>query len=79
MKSQLSNEVNVAPSSTHGHYVVEAREVINLDTVNEMFLVEGKSKLVTDNHTTLNMDEDCLISCQRVPDPLSGFKRKVLD
>lgn len=69
-------EINVAPSSTEGHFVKEAHKVINLDEVNETFLVEGSSKLVTKNHTTLNMDEDCMITCQTVYNPfLEAFEK----
>lgn len=60
---------NIAPSSDNGHYVHGAKNVINLDEVNETFRVEGKSQLVTKNHTTLEMNEDCLITCQQVYDP----------
>lgn len=71
METTVKNKVNVAPSSSHGHYVEDAREVINLDNVNETFLVKGKSKLTTSNHTTLDIEEDCLITCQQVYDPFA--------
>ena len=58
--------VNVAPSSTHGHFIEDAEQVINLDNVNETFHVKGKSVLTTTNHTTLNIEEDYLITCQTV-------------
>ncbi len=67
----ITTKVNVAPSSSHGHFIEEARNVVNLDKVNETFLVEGKSKLTTTNHTTLEIEEDCLITCQRVYNPFS--------
>ena len=60
------HKVNVAPSSVSGHFVEEAEQVINLDAVNETFYVKGKSKLTTQNHTTLEMEEDCMITCQVV-------------
>lgn len=63
---------NVSPSSTEGHFVKGAKKVINLDNVNETFRVEGKSELVTKNHTTLEMNEDCLITCQTVFDPFAA-------
>lgn len=71
--------VNVAPSSTEGHFVKDAKKVVNLDAINETFLVEGKSKLVTKNHTTLDMKEDCLITCQTVYDPFKGLFIKSKD
>ena len=39
-------KVNVAPSSDSGHYIEKAKQVINLDEVNETFFVEGESFLV---------------------------------
>lgn len=78
METQVK-QINVAPSSTEGHFVQEAKKVINLDNVNETFSVEGKSKLVTKNHTTLNMEEDCLITCQVVYDPFKESFNKSHD
>ena len=69
-------KINVAPSSDAGHYVEKAKEVVNLDEVNETYLVKGKSQLTTKNHTTLEMEEDCLITCQVVYDPFrKAFER----
>lgn len=65
-------KVNVAPSSTHGHFVEDAEQVVDLDKLNETFRVKGESKLTTTNHTTLTIKEDCLITCQTVYDPFSG-------
>ena len=71
--------VNVAPSSTHGHFIEDAEQVINLDNVNETFHVKGKSVLTTTNHTTLNIEEDCLITCQTVYDPFKESFTKSRD
>ncbi|MDR1089922.1 MAG: hypothetical protein LBL79_02510 [Prevotella sp.] len=71
--------INVSPSSTEGHFVTNAKKVVNLDKVNETFLVEGKSKLVTRNHTTLEMEDGCLITCQVVYDPFSKAFEKSRD
>jgi len=71
--------VNVAPSSDSGHYVENAKEVVNLDEVNDTFLVKGKSILTTKNHTTLEMKEDCLITCQVVYDPFDKAFEKSRD
>lgn len=71
--------INVAPSSTEGHFVEQSKKVVNLDKVNETFLVEGKSKLTTKNHTTLDMKEDCLITCQVVYDPFQKAFEKSKD
>ena len=61
--------VNVAPSSTSGHYIQEAIKVVNLDEVKESFFIEGKSRLVTKNHTTLNIQDSCMITTQVVYNP----------
>ena len=74
-----TNAVSVAPSSTHGHYVNGAKQVINLDEVNETFLVQGASTLETSNHTTLKMPKDCLITCQTVYNPFTEMYNKSMD
>jgi len=73
-------KVNVAPSSDEGHFVVGADNIINLDPEStESFVVEGKSTLVTKNHTTLEMEDSCLINTQVVYNPLSRAYEKVRD
>lgn len=72
-------KVSVAPTSTHGHFVKGAKKVINLDELNETFLVEGASVLETSNHTTLEMPEDCLITCQTVYNPFTEMYNKSKD
>ena len=71
--------VNVAPSSTEGHFVEKAARVVNLDNATESILVRGKSVLTTKNHTTLKMEEDCLVSCQVVYNPFSKMMEKSRD
>ena len=78
MKKVLER-INVAPSSTHGHFVEEAKNVILLDEITETFDVKGKSKLVTSNHTTLERSEDCTIICQNVYNPLTQMLEKSRD
>lgn len=72
-------KVNVAPSSEEGHFVENATKVIDLDSVNEAFLVTGKSVLKTKNHTTLKMNDSCLIICQQVVNPLNGLIENAKD
>lgn len=74
-----TKSINVAPSSTEGHFVKNAANVVELDNINETFAVEGKSELVTKNHTSLKMDEDCLITCQTVYDPFKESFAKSKD
>jgi hypothetical protein len=76
MKNQ---PVNVAPSSTEGHFIKGAKRVVNLDAINETFLVEGPSVLETKNHTTLEIEKDCLITCQVVYNPFSNLYTKSRD
>lgn len=71
--------INIAPSSDAGHFVKGAKQVINLDKVNETFLVEGASVLETKNHTTLEMKETCLITCQQAYNPFKKMFEKVKD
>jgi len=79
MNTTISKPVNVAPSSSSGHYVKGAKKVVNLDKVNETFVVEGESVLETKNHTSLNMESDCLITCQTVYNPFSKMFDKSRD
>ena len=76
---ELQEKVNVAPSSTDGHYVSGAKNVVKIDDLNESFYVQGSSILESKNHTSLNMDDDCLITCQQVYNPLSKMFEKSLD
>lgn len=76
---ETTEKVNVAPSSTEGHYVVGAKNVVNLDKINETFLVDGPAKLETKNHTTLEMEEGCIITCQVVYNPFSKMYNKSRD
>lgn len=71
--------VNVAPSSTSGHYIQDAEKVVNLDNVAETFFVEGKSKLVTKNHTTLHQEQSCLITTQQVYNPFAKMFERSKD
>lgn len=77
--TNVLERVNVAPSSNEGHFVEKAKRVINLDEVTEAFFVEGKSQLVTKNHTTLEMKDDCLINCQVVYDPFAKMYERSRD
>lgn len=72
--------VNVAPASTAGHFVEQAKNVINLDSINDTYLVQGKSILTTKNHTTLEQNTDiCLITTQQVFNPYSKMFEKSKD
>lgn len=79
MKTETKS-INVSPSSSEGHFIVGAKQVINLDNVNETFLVEGKAVLETANHTTLEVEaEKSIITCQQVYNPFSKMFSKSRD
>jgi hypothetical protein len=78
METQLKG-VNVAPSSTSGHYIKKAKKVVNLDNVKETFFVEGESELVTKNHTTLHQKQSCLITTQQVYNPFAKMFERSKD
>lgn len=72
-------KVNVAPSSDEGHFVQGKAQVVMLDEVTESFRVIGESELVTKNHTTLQMKESCVVSCQQVYNPFSKMMERSRD
>ena len=77
---QTAFRVNVAPSSDEGHYVEsDDHRAVILDEVNETAFVPGPSRLVTENHTTLEQPEPVLITCQRVVNPLTGLLERSRD
>ncbi len=71
MKTETSEKVNVARNSTAGHFVEKAKKVVCLDNVKEAFFVEGDAALTTNNHKTLPLEKDCLITPQQVYNPYS--------
>jgi hypothetical protein len=76
---QITKKINVAPSSTEGHFVEKAKQVIELDKINETFMVKGEAVLTTKNHTTLEIKEDSLITCQRVYNPFAKMFERSKD
>ncbi len=72
-------KVNISPSSTHGHFIEKAIKVVELDSINEIYYVEGPSELTTNNHTTINNEEDCMIICQTVYNHFLGKEIKSKD
>ena len=79
MKTETMIKKNIAPSSDNGHFVEGKAQVIDLDVVNETFVVKGKATLTTANHTTLDLAENCIITCQQVFDPLKQAFQKSRD
>lgn len=75
----MKTSVNVAPSSTEGHFIKGAKNVVNIDKINETFRIEGSATLETKNHTSLEIKESCLITCQVVFNPFSKMYTKSKD
>lgn len=73
------SKTNVAPTSDNGHFVENAMRVVMLDEVTESFFVEGKSRLTTKNHSTLEMEDDCLVNCQVVYNPFEKMYQRSAD
>jgi hypothetical protein len=78
MKTNV-NSVNVAPSSTSGHFIEGAKQVINLDVSAETFFVKGESLLTTKNHTSLKQKDSSLITTQMVFNPFANVFEKAKD
>ena len=77
---ETETKINVAPSSSEGHHIKGAKQVICLDKINETFLVEGSATLETKNHTSLEIEEDySLITCQVVYNPFEKMYSKSKD
>jgi hypothetical protein len=79
MNQVMEKMVNVAPTSTSGHFIKGAKNVINIDNINDTYFVDGESELVTQNHTTLKQDTSCLITTQMVYNPFSKMFEKSKD
>ncbi len=52
---------------------------VNIDKINETFHVKGAAVLETKNHTSLEIKEDCLITCQVVYNPFAKMYTKSQD
>ena len=72
-------KINIAPSSNNGHCITKTKKVINLDLINETYLIEEPAELVTENHTTLIQEEEGLITCQVVYNPFARMFEKSKD
>ncbi len=77
MKTEM--KINIAPSSNNGHFITKTKKVIDLDLINETYLIEEPAELVTENHTTLIQEEKGLITCQVVYNPFARMFEKSKD
>lgn len=75
----METKINVAKTSTEGHFVEKAKQVVCLDEVKEAFFVEGDAELTTKNHQTLSLEKDCLIMPQQVYNPYSKMLERSKD
>jgi hypothetical protein len=74
-----TQSVNVALTSTEGHFVKTNAKVICLDNVKEAFFVEGEASLTTKNHQTLPLEKDCFIAPQQVHNPYTAMLERSKD
>lgn len=76
---ELREKINVAKTSTNGHFIEDAIKVICLDNISEAYFVEGSATLTTKNHQTLPLESDCLIIPQQVYNPYTKMLERSKD
>lgn len=57
---------NVAPQSTHGHYIKDAKAVFCISEIKEAFFVEGDSIMTSINHGQTPIKDGSLQMPQQV-------------
>jgi hypothetical protein len=75
----MTNQINVAPNSTHGHYINNAKNVIVIDQVKEAFLTEGDSTMTSKNNNETQILDGSLIMPQQVYNPFSKLYERSKD
>lgn len=75
----LTTETNVAPQSTHGHYIKNAKKVYCISEIKETFVVEGDSIMTSHNHGTTPIGDCSITIPQLVVNPLSGMLERSRD
>lgn len=75
----MEPKINIAPSSTTGHFIEKTTRVVEIDKVNETYYVEEPCELTTQNHTTLVSDDEGIITCQTVYNHFLGKSLKSKD
>jgi hypothetical protein len=78
-QNQRIERVNVAPTSTDGHFAVKHKRVVCLDANIGTFFIEGKAELRTAKHHTLPTEGNCLIMPQWVYNPYKQMMEKSKD
>lgn len=79
MKQITEKEVNVAPQSTQGHYIKNAKTVFCIDEVKEAFFIEGESIMTSHNHNTTPIKDSSLIIPQQVYNPFQKMMNRSQD
>lgn len=69
MKQLLEKEPNVAPQSTKGHFIKNAKKVYCISEIKEAFFVEGDSIMTSENHGTTPIKDGSLNLPQQVYNP----------
>lgn len=75
----LKKETNVAPNSTMGHFIKNAKKVYCISEIHETFVVEGESIMTSHNHGTTPIGDYSLTIPQMVVNPLSGMLERSKD
>lgn len=62
-------EPNVAPQSTKGHFIKNARKVFCISEVKEAFFIEGDSIMTSENHSNTPIANNSICMPQQVYNP----------
>lgn len=73
-----TKQINIAPSSTEGHFIT-TKNVVEIDKINETFLVKETSDLISANHTSLVNQPAGIITCQTVYNPFTKLYEQSKD
>ena len=79
MKELLEKKPNVAPKSTKGHYIENAKKVYCISEIKEAFFVEGDSIMTSHNHGTTPIKDGSLQMPQQVYNPYSKSMERSKD
>ena len=75
----LEKEPNVAPQSTKGHFIKNAKKVYCISEIKEAFFVEGDSIMTSENHGTTPIKDGSLQMPQQVYNPYSKSMERSKD
>jgi len=69
MKLLKEKQPNVAPQSTKGHFIKNAKKVYCISEIKEAFFVEGDAIMTSENHGTTPIKNHSLLMPQQVYNP----------